>query len=493
MNNTTVVEKLFYHAKHTPDKTAVIFEGAGITYAELWNKAVRLAQLFKKMGLCEGDRMICQCKYDFYYVASIYAAHLCGAAVVPVDKNADGKMIADMAEKLDARLVVCNQMAERFPNCILYGGLSDNLPEEYSMEGLAFPAPETVAVIVFTTGTTGAPKGVQLTQRNTNGYITKCFEFTTSSNSVSLAAVPLNHVAPFMTLQHFIYIGGTMIFMDGMLKIKQFFEYMDSYGVTTIYIPPSGISLLQRIANEKLANYTNQLEYITSASSAISVSQRDYMKKILLNTRLYNVYGSSETGIVSSYRYDNNERDISCCGKASKDVEIRIVDDAFQSVPIGQVGLITVKSDMVMKGYYNQPEQDSAVLRDGFFISNDLGFLDEEGYLYVCGRKDDIINVGGLKVYPTEIEEAALKIPGVVDCICFGVPDSITGHAIKLLIQTDDSFTLSVVLVQERLGHMMDAYKVPKSIEIVDEIVKTANGKPNRKYYQQKTTSKNDN
>ena len=138
-----------------------------------------------------------------------------------------------------------------------------------------------------------------------------------------------------------------------------------------------------------------------------------------------------------------------------------------------------------MKGYYKRPELNGIVLRDGFFLSDDLGYLDEDGYLYVCGRKDDMINIGGLKVYPSEIENAALKIQGIVECICFGVPDPVTGQAVKLLIKTDDSFAGTVALVTETLSRTMDYYKVPKCIEIVDEIAKTANGKPDRKFYQQ--------
>ena len=145
---------------------------------------------------------------------------------------------------------------------------------------------------------------------------------------------------------------------------------------------------------------------------------------------------------------------------------------------------------MNMPGYYKQPELTGKVLRDGYFVSSDLGYFDEEGFLYVTGRKDDIINVGGLKVYPSEIENAALGIRGIEECICFGIPDEITGRAVKLLIRTNEHFTGTVAHIQEELSKVMDYYKVPKSIEIVDEIEKTANGKPNRKFYQNMVTGK---
>lgn len=479
----SIVEKLSQHAKQTPEKLAVVFEGEEISYSELWEKSVRLAHLFKKLGLRDGDRVICQCKHDLYYVATIYAAHLCGAAVVPVDKNADGKMIADIAEHIDASLAVCNQI-ERFPNCVLYGEVASILPEDTSMNGLAFPDSDSIAVIIFTTGTTGAPKGVQLTHRNTIGWTKRCSEMNSSAESVNLIAVPLNHVAPFMRLNQTIRIGGTQVFLESMMKLGLMFEYMDKYGVTSMFCPPSCISLFQQLVKGKMTKYADQLEYIISGSSAMTVSQQDYMKDVLPHTRLYTSYASSEAGLVAISRYDKINKAINCCGKPCQDVEFRIMDDAFHSLPAGQVGLIAIKSDMTMKGYYNRPDLTDAVLQDGFFISGDLGYMDEEGYLYVCGRSDDMINIGGLKVFPSEIENATLNIPGIIDCICFSIPDSVTGQAVKLLIQTDASFSGTTATVQEALSRMMDAYKVPKQIEIVPEIIKTANGKPNRKFYQ---------
>ncbi|MBR6400411.1 MAG: acyl--CoA ligase [Firmicutes bacterium] len=486
MTSTSIVEKLFLYAKKTPDKAAVIFEKEIVTYGELWDNTVRCAHLFSKLGLRENDRIIIQCRYSLFYLASIYAAHLCGAAVVLVDKNANGDMIADMAEQVDAQLAVCNMETERFANTVLYGILAEGLTEDTSMDNLAFPAPESVAVILFTTGTTGAPKGVQLTQRNTTGWATIMCEYSDSDSEVFLYAVPLNHVAPFMRLQHTIYIGGTVIFMESMMKIGKVFEYVEKYGVNALYFPPAGITMLQHLSKDKLAKYANQLGFVGSGSAAMTVSQRDYLKNMLPKTFLYTTYGSSETGLVSLYRYDNSDKPINCCGRALPGVELRIVDDGFHTVPAGRVGSIAIKSDLVMKGYYKRPELTAAVMYDGFFVSEDLGYIDEDGYLYVCGRKDDMINIGGLKVFPSEIENAALKIPGIAECICFGVSDPITGQAVKLVIRTDDTAALTAAQVQTELGRVMDAYKVPKSVEFTTEIAKTANGKPNRKFYQQK-------
>ena len=482
----SIVERVFKYAEETPDNIAVIIENEVVSYSELWNAIVRLAHLFKKLGLRDGDRVVCQCKYDLYFIASIYATGLCNAAAVPADKDVSDESIRNLAEQIDARLVICNHKDEGNQNTVIYEELSDILPDDTSMEGLSFPDMDSVETILFTTGTTGTPKGVQITQRNASARtISRLHELNLSTWNSCITTVPLNHVAPITVLERYLYCGGTMIFLNGIIKIGKMFEYIEKYAVNSIYLPPSGISLLQKLAKEKLAEYSNQLKFFTTGSAAMTASQQEYIKKMLPKTRLYSSYGSSEVGVASLYRYDIYKKGINCCGKPCKGMEIKIVDDELQSVKTGQIGLIAIKSESVMKGYYNLPDLNREVLKDGYFISNDLGYLDEEGLLYVCGRKDDMINIGGLKVYPSEIENATLRIPGIIDCICFGVPDPVTGHKVKLLVQTDGSSMITAEHVQDSLSHVMDYYKVPKIIEFVSEIAKTANGKPDRKFYQQ--------
>ena len=481
----SIVEKLAQQAKETPEKLAVVFEGKEVTYAELWNKTVHCAHLLIKLGVQAGDRVVCQGKYDPHFWAIRFAAHLCGAAFVPADKDASPEQLAGLAERLDARLIISNCKEEKLPRFVLFDELADMLPEDTSMEGLSFPEPESVSEVMFTTGTTGASKGVLLTHRCMAARVfSNVREFDITPDDVSITMVPLNHIGPIMILDQRICSGATAVFLDGMMKLKLLFDCMDKYGVTTVFLPPAGIALLRRLSQNKLADYADQLVAFHTGSAAMTKPELEYLKKILPRSRLYTGYGSSECGVVSVRRYDGNDKDVICVGKPCEAGEVRIVDEAFRPVPAGNVGLITFKSEMNMLGYYNRPNLNAAVFHDGYFSSNDLGYLDEEGFLYILGRSDDMINIGGLKVYPSEVENAALRIPGVEECLCFGVPDPITGQAIKLLIKPGDAFSMSIPQVQEALSKSMDYYKVPKSIEFVTEIQKTANGKPERKFYQ---------
>lgn len=136
-----------------------------------------------------------------------------------------------------------------------------------------------------------------------------------------------------------------------------------------------------------------------------------------------------------------------------------------------------------MKGYYQMPELNAEAFREGWFLSNDMGYIDAEGFLYVLGRKDDIINTGGLKVYPSEIEIAALKIEGVCDCVCFPVNDDITGQAAKLLIKKNSGCDKTIVDIKRQIAAYLDQYKIPKSIEFTDRVERTSNGKLDRRFY----------
>lgn len=482
---TSIVERIYHHATQTPDKAAVIFEGAAATYGELWSITVRCAQLLKKLGVGEGGRVVCQCRYDPYFWALRFAAHLCGAAFAPADKDTDARRLSDFAALLDARLVISNVKDEAIPRGVSYDELADMLPKDATMEGLSFPKPDSVSDIVFTTGTTGASKGVQLTQRCMAARaISNAREYGVRPDDVTITMVPLNHIAPIMVLDQRVIRGSTIIFLDGMMKLKLMFDYMDKFGVTCIFLPPTGVTLIQRLSQNRLADYADQLEYFSTGSAAMTKPQQEYVKRMLPHSRLYCCYASSECGIVSVHRYDEAAKDVACCGKPCAEADLRLVDDAFRPVPAGSVGLIAVKSDMNMLGYYNRPELNDAVFHDGYFITSDLGCLDEEGFLYILGRNDDMINIGGLKVFPSEIENAALRIPGIDECICFGVPDPVTGQAAKLLVKTNDAFSGSAELVMDALSRTIDYYKVPKCVEIVAEIAKTANGKPDRKRYQ---------
>ncbi len=482
----TIVERVFIHSNTKPDRIACIVGSDTVTYAELKQRIVECAGFFTTLGILPGDRIIVQASYNSNFVVSALAAHLCHAVFVPIDKKANIEFATSIAAQIEARLTITEFEIETDDSTkhITFSSLADISPQKFQIEKFTFPGLDEVADILFTTGTTGVPKGVQLTHRNhTVSAEMRMREFQIKPDNVGITLVPLNHNAPLRELYLNLYNGSTFIFLDGITRIKQMFSLMKQYHVTSVYIPPSNITLLSRLSKDRIGEFANQLDFVYVASAPMQTEQQVFLKKMLPDVRLYFGYGSSENGSISLLRFDRDIKDINCCGKPCPGVDIRILDENLILCPVGQVGRVAIKSGMNMKGYYNMPEMNESIFRGGYFISNDLGYFDDEGFLYICGRIDDVINIGGLKVHPSEIESAAMRIDGILDCVCFQVSDPIAGQAAKLLIKTDNASSLTVSDVIKQLTKYLEQYKVPKIVEVVDSIARTSNGKLNRKAY----------
>jgi len=484
----TVVEKICDHAKTTPDRLAVIFEDEALTYKELWESALRLSDFFKRSGVRKGDCVVCQSVYSSWYAVVCYAAHLCRAAFVPVDKNISAELVAQTAEDLSAKCVIARQKApsdrvwltfQELPECTASGSLDTEV---------TMPGADDTACVMFTTGTTGKPKGVVLSHKSivTNGKLHYdrglLFEEETY-----LTIVPVNHVGPMWRMFAHAYYGGTSIFLDGILKIKKMYEYIEKYNVAVLGMTPSVLGIFIQLGSDKLAQYADQIRVIGTGSASISEPQIQYITQTMPKTKIFFEYGSSELGTICCRQlHYNDTTPVNCVGSPHPWVSIRVVDENLEDVPTGEQGIIIAKSDMNFSGYWNNPELTAQCLRDGYVVSSDIGSFDEEGNLFLAGRRDDMMNIGGLKVFPGEIENAAESIPGVAECICCKVKDTVAGQAARLIVKKTDNSDLTLAQLRQGLMRRLDPYKVPKYIEFADHIARTANGKPDRKAYEQK-------
>lgn len=484
----SLVEKFFQNAERHPDKLAVIFENEEVTYGELRESVIRLTSWFKLQGVEVGDRIVVQAAYCKWYVAACYAAHLCGAIFVPVEKTLTEETIRSAIKQMDAKIVI--SMFELLNVISLKYQDMDKILSDVEEQPWEFPRENWVTNIMMTSGTTGPQKGAMLTHENmVVNSRNRIREMGISKNDIGITTMPLNHVGSMRMWQAALYNGSTYILQDGMWNLRAFYGFMEKYPVSSMYISPSGIAVIEQLSQNKLHEYAGQIDYVHVGASLLQKPQRDFLKKMLPHSRLYNVFGSTETGTVVLYRFDLYDKDIYCVGKPFSGVEVRILDDNLQEVSCGDQGRVAFRSAMNCKGYWKMPELTEEVYYDGFFLTNDAGYLDGKGFLYVPGRLDDVINIGGLKVHPSEIEKAALEIDGVGECICFNVPSQLTGSAAKLLIRQKDGVELDIREIRNKLANKLDSYKIPTYIEFVSEIEKTPNGKPDRKYYRNTTNS----
>ena len=445
----TLEDYLEQDAALYPDKMAVICGDEQCTYAELWQRVTnRIAELTaKSQKLTAKSQIVClRALPTIDYLVDYFALHRVGYVVAPLEKD----MPEDTFKEIERQL--CQHTV-----------------------------PEGSADILYTTGTTGKSKGVIVSHRTIvadaeNLIAGQGF----SHDTVFVINGPLNHIGSLSKIYPQILLGGTIIIVNGMKDLDAFFaafqlsiiNYQLSIHYATFLVPAS-IRILIQFSADRLAALADKIEFIETGAAAISHADMEALCRLLPHSRLYNTYASTETGIISTYNYNDGRCIAGCLGHCMPHSKLFITPE----------GLIACKGDTLMTGYVGDPERTASVLRDGVLYTADLGILDDEGMLHLKGREDDVINVGGFKVAPTEVEDAAMAFADVKDCICIAVDHPITGKALKLLVAMTDNHTLNKRSLALHLKTKLETYKIPLLYEQVDTIRRTFNGKLDRKYY----------
>jgi acyl-CoA synthetase (AMP-forming)/AMP-acid ligase II len=420
--------------------------------------------------------------------------HLAGGIVASMEKNMPEAELINVALKLKAGVLICEMktMAE-FRNglqviLIDRDTVMDDI-KGVNMEGfeLMFPKEEDSADILFTTGTTGSSKGVELSHKaltaTAENLIYGCGY---KKDTVIIVPGPLNHANAIRKLFTTLVNGSTIYILNGMANIRDFFEALDyPEGSISCCLPPAAIRTIFQLTRDRISDYADRIDFIESATSPLPEPDKLKLCELLPNTRLYNNYGSSESASVCMYDYNKYRGKANCIGMAMPNSKIIIVDDDKHVIKSSKnrMGLIACMGAVNMKGYVNEPILTSEVLRDGILYTNDVGYMDDEGFVYVIGRKGDVINVGGFKVAPTEVEAVALESELIDDCICIPVDDRITGKALKLLVVCPQNVEFNAVEIKAFMSRKVESYKVPKYVEKTDKVARTYNGKLDRKAY----------
>ena len=354
-------------------------------------------------------------------------------------------------------------------------------------EKIIFPDIEDTADIIFTTGTTGASKGVELSHKALTAATENLISgFQYKPETLLIIPGPLNHSSAIKNFCASFANGSCAYIVNGLVDIKEFFKALDyPEGSKACNVSPSAIRTILQLTGNIIGKYKNVIDFIEVATAPLPETDKILLCQLLPNSRLYNRYGSTESSSSSILDFNKYPDKINCIGRPMINSKIFIVDENHNEIKSSKEnpGLIACAGDVNMKGYINDPELTAKTLVNGVVYTNDLGYIDEEGFIYVTGRKDDVINVGGLKVAPTEVEDAALDYEGVEDCICIAVPDKITGSALKLLVVYKEGREFNPAEINSFLKKRLENYKVPNFYERVDKVARTFNGKINRKFY----------
>ncbi|WP_027417667.1 fatty acid--CoA ligase family protein [Aneurinibacillus terranovensis] len=491
----TLVDNLKNTTAAYPDTFAYLFLGDTCTYGEFFEQVKNAAAYLADLGIGKGDNVALLLGNSPHFVVSFYGTLLTGATVVPINPIYTPHEIEFILKNSGARVVFAvEQLLPVFEN------LKPQLPE---LEHVVFTSGQTphdwthpydelslranrdwegplvqeedVAVILYTSGTTGTPKGAMLTHRNLTSNAESIARYLKVDRSDRVVAVlPMFHVfCMTVCLNAAVVLGSTLVIIprfspgDVMKTIRETKATIFA-GVPTMY------NFLLHTPDGKPEDLSS-LRVCISGGAALPVAlMQSFEAKF--NKVIYEGYGLSEASPVTAFNPVDGVRKPGSIGISIPDVESKIVDEEDLEVPLGQVGELVVRGPNVMKGYFRMPEETAMALRNGWLHTGDMARMDEDGYIFIVDRKKDMIIVGGFNVYPREVEEALYQHSSIVEAVVIGVPDENFGEAVHAYVVTKDH-TLTEESIQEYCRGELAKYKVPHKVIFIEDLPKNTTGK----------------
>lgn len=434
--------KICQYAVSTPEKIAVMSDGSTLTYSQLWDAIKVRAEELSAEGLKPRRPYVWRASQDANFIVNYCAVHYLKAVAVPLGAQTPEATFTDIVNEVNAS---------------------------------EFPA--EIEDTLFTTGTTGKSKGVMLSET----CLTSCAEnficdLNFNKDLLFIISGPLNHIASLFKIHPTLSAGGTLYILDGLKDMNAFFKVFDlPFKEFGTFLVPASIRLIMQFSYDKLCSLASKIAFIETGAAPITRTDMERLSKALPNSRLYNTYGGTEIGCVATYDFNDGKYMEGCVGRTLKNASVEVSED----------GIVVVSGHTIMSGYLNDEESTNNVIKEGKIYLSDLGHFDENGFLHLTGRQGDVINVGGYKVNPLEVENAASSFPGVKDCICIAATHPVIGPALKLLVQVEQSDQFDKHALAVHIKSKLESYKVPTMYEAVSSIKYTYNGKKDRKAYKQ--------
>ncbi|WP_138415432.1 long-chain-fatty-acid--CoA ligase [Aquibacillus sediminis] len=511
-------------AERYPNLKALHFIGKELTYQEVYHQSEKLATYLQSIGLRQGDRVAVMLPNSPQAVICYYGILLAGGVVVQTNPLYKERELEFQLKDSDANMIVCldllfplvsnvkpNTSIEHiivtsikdylpFPKNLLYPLLQKKqgqpLPkveqtetthnwstilkqEQIDYKTYPIDPKEDIALLQYTGGTTGFPKGVMLTHYNLVVNAQMCTHWIRDAernNEVVMGVLPFFHVYGMTTVMNYSVLTASKMVLVPKFEVEDVLKTIEKQkptvfpGAPTIYIA--------------LLNHRNLSDYdLSSINSCISGSAplpSEIQEKFqqVTNGRLIEGYGLTETSPVTHANFLNPDTVQGGIGVPWPDTDAKIIDaETMEELPQGELGEIIVKGPQVMKGYWNNPEETEQVLIDGWLRTGDIGYMDENGCFYVMDRKKDMIIAGGYNIYPREVEEVLYEHEAVQEAVVVGIPDRYRGETVKAFIVSKEGERLNEEAMDRFCRKRIAAYKVPKVYEFRDELPKTAVGK----------------
>lgn len=515
---------LIESATHYPEKKALYFMGKELTYSELYTQAKQFANYLQSLGLKKGERVAIMLPNCPQAVISYYGILLAGGIVVQTNPLYTERELEYQINDSDAKIIIClDILVPRVSNVQektelkhkIVTGIKDYLPfpknliypfiqkREYNMvvkveqsenthvwenimkvtkpeyKKIEINAHQDLALLQYTGGTTGHPKGVMLTHHNLVANLQMCEAWlykTKPTEETILAVLPFFHVYGMTTVMNFGVKQASKLILMPKFNAEDVLKVIDKQkptifpGAPTIYI---GL-----INHPDVSKYDlSSIRACISGSAPLPLEVQQQFEQ-LTGGRLVEGYGLTETSPVTHANPIWENRINGSIGLPWPDTDARVIRvGTEEEAEIGEIGELAVKGPQVMKGYWKNEEETENTIRAGWFYTGDMGYMDENGYFYIVDRKKDMIIAGGFNIYPREVEDILYEHPAIQEAAVVGIPDPYRGETVKAFIVLKDGLEVTEENLNTFCRENLAAFKVPRKYEFRNELPKTAVGK----------------
>jgi acyl-CoA synthetase (AMP-forming)/AMP-acid ligase II len=478
----TIGEMLTKSAHTLPDKIAVICDGKRVTYGELNARVNQLAHGLLHNGISRSSRVAILMYNSVELVEIYFALAKAGIVGIPLNFRLTSPELSYIIENSDATALIMgkgceptiNQLKSKLLRLEHFITVEKDYHKLYQDQPDHEPGikvnPEDESFIIYTSGTTGKPKGVILTHKN---HFWNAINYTVAyqmdEKDVELALTPLFHSSTLGRVFTYVFTGATFI-ISNRFDPEQAMEFITQHKVTSITQTPTMYAALLNLPQADRF-HTDSVKRVVSGAAPIFPEMKGELKKLFPHAGIFDLYGLTEAspGVTILGHHDPPGK-ITSVGRPMMSVKIKVIDEDSEELSPGENGEIICRGPNVMKGYYNNEAATQDVLKGGWLYTGDVGKIDQDGYLYLTGRKKEIIISGGENIYPAEVEVVLQQHPLILEAAVIGVPDGYWGESVKAIVVLKPGKSLTEREVIEYCKSQLALYKKPKSVDFVDAL-----------------------
>lgn len=461
------------NVRRHPDRFCLGDGKTDYTYGEAFAQVGRVAAELKRRGVSAGDRVVLSAVARVDYPIVYLAAQYLGVVTVPVDRFAKPETLAKLAAEVQPKLVLTASELAELMSCA----------DPSSVPDMAVADDEAIAEMLFTTGTTGMPKATMLSQRAIRAIAQNTVAGVGMLESdVVLIPIPLNHSVGMRVLRAALTKGAGVVVQNGFAFARETEHNLDVYGCTAMVCVPAAIDTLRVQMGKDFERVLGRLRYLEFGAGSVPPSEKRRLVEGLPGVRLFNTWGSSETGGAIFLDFSARPDKADTLGRPVAGVQVGTMDEAGvfgRADGAASAGRLALRGAMRMSGYLGRSEETSSALRGEWLVTNDLAYVDADGFVHLLGRADDIINVGGEKVAPVEVENVAMEFSGLRECACVGVADELLGQVPRLFYAAEVEIDEGELV--RFLADGLARYQVPRVLTRVDALPRNAMGKIDRR------------